>query len=162
MSDSMRGDMIFDFRSGLFYTSFMKRYMLFDHTADIGMEICGRTKKELFINAAWALTDVMIDRREGKDVKGLTRKITVEGKDAADLLVNFLRELLYLFNGEKGVIQNCEIVSFGRRKLTVALLMEPYHKTKHTIKMELKAVTYHGLSVVKEKSGWKARVIFDV
>lgn len=38
----------------------MKKYERFDHTADLGLEICGRTKKELFANAALALFDVMI------------------------------------------------------------------------------------------------------
>lgn len=154
--------MRFDFTGGLFYTSAMKKYMLFDHTADIGMEIFGRTKKELFKNAAWALTDVMIEQREETADKGRTRKLAVEGTDAADLLVNFLRELLYLFNGEKTVIQTCQSVAFGRGRLMAILQVEPYNKKKHHAKMELKAVTYHGLSVINEKSAWKARVIFDV
>jgi SHS2 domain-containing protein len=30
----------------------MSHYKFFDHTADIGVEVTGRTKKELFVNAA--------------------------------------------------------------------------------------------------------------
>ena len=65
----------------------MSNYKFFNHTADIGVEITGSTKKDLFVNAAEALFDVMIENKTGADV--------------SDLLINFLREILYLFNGEK-------------------------------------------------------------
>jgi SHS2 domain-containing protein len=135
---------------------------MFDHTADLGVEVFGRTKKDLFAHAAWALTDIMMDRRESKSVQGRKKQITVEGADIADLLVNYLRELLYLFNGDHLVIQTCDILACSKHRLVAKLEMEPYNKKKHTIKAELKAVTYHGLSVEKEKTGWKARIIFDV
>jgi len=30
----------------------MRNYNFFDHTADIGVEVTGRTRNELFVNAA--------------------------------------------------------------------------------------------------------------
>jgi SHS2 domain-containing protein len=39
---------------------------------------------------------------------------------------------------------------------------EPYNRKKHSIKTEIKAVTYSGLTVERVKAGWRARVIFDV
>jgi SHS2 domain-containing protein len=50
----------------------------------------------------------------------------------------------------------------GNKKLVAKLTGEPYNKLKHLMKTEIKAVTYSGLSVTKKKSGWKARIIFDV
>ena len=142
----------------------MKLYTLIDHTADLGIEITGRTKKELFAKAIWSLMDILIERRE--PVKGISnfrhRTLTVEGSDITDLLVNFLREVLYCFNGETLVIGKCEITECGNKKLAARLSLEPYDQKKHTMKTEIKAVTYHGLSVEKRKNGWKARVIFDV
>jgi SHS2 domain-containing protein len=142
----------------------MKKYSMFDHTADIGVEINGRTKKELFKNASATLFDILI---EGNDYAGgvarwQEKKLIVQGADVADLLINFLRELLYFFNGEKWVVGNCEIMEGGNKKLVARLMGEPYNKIKHSIKTEIKAVTYSGLSVTKKKSGWKARIIFDV
>jgi SHS2 domain-containing protein len=143
----------------------VKKYELFDHTADLGLEIYGRTKRELFANAALALFDVMIQdvdlptKRGGKE-RVKTR--TVQGADAGDLLVNFLRELLYWFNGMGRVLNRVSILSCGSKKLVVQCVVEPYHSERHLIKPEIKAVTYHGLSVEKTKNGWKARVIFDV
>jgi SHS2 domain-containing protein len=48
------------------------------------------------------------------------------------------------------------------KKLKVRLTGELFNKMKHSIKTEVKAITYSGLNVEKQKSGWKARVIFDV
>jgi SHS2 domain-containing protein len=140
----------------------MSNYKFFDHTADIGIEISGRTKKELFANAACSLFDVMIENKVGEVSEKQHKKITIEGADVADLLINFLRELLYLFNGEHWVVGDCEVMECGNKKLVAKLTGEPYNKLKHLMKTEIKAVTYSGLSVTKKKSGWKARIIFDV
>ncbi len=144
----------------------MPKYKFFEHTADIGVEISGRTKKELFANAASALFDVLIenDDSKSKTAKRVQRRqkiITMDGVDVEDLLINFLREILYLFNGTGWVVEHCKIMECGNKRLKAQLMGEPYDK-KHSIKSEIKAVTYSGLSVEKQKSGWRARVIFDV
>jgi SHS2 domain-containing protein len=140
----------------------MQRYKFFDHTADIGIEISGRTKKELFANADRALFEVLIENKFGEESEKQHKKITVEGADAADLLINFLREILYLFNGEKFVTDSCEIMKFTNKGLQARLTGEPFSKKKHLIKTEIKAVTYSGAKVEKLKVGWRARIIFDV
>ena len=142
----------------------MTLYKLIDHTADLGIEITGRTKKELFTKALWSLMDILIVREAPlKSAKSRKQKsLTVEGSDVADLLINFLREILYLVNGKAFIIGTCEITECGSKKLATRLWLEPYNRKKHAIKTEVKAVTYHGLNVEKTKSGWKARVIFDV
>ena len=145
----------------------MPNYKFFDHTADIGVEISGRTKKELFANAANALFDILIEDNDGKNKSAertptRQKTLTAEGKDPEDLLINFLREMLYCFNSEGWVISNCEIIECGNKRLKAQFMCEPYNNNKHLIKTEIKAVTYSGLSVEKQKSGWKARIIVDV
>jgi SHS2 domain-containing protein len=140
----------------------MSNYKFFDHTADIGVEVTGRTRKELFVNAAAALFDVMIESKTGEKSAKQHKTITIAGADAADLLINFLRELLYLFNGEKFITVRCEIIKFTNKELQARLTGESFNSKKHLIKTEIKAVTYSGLTVEKVKAGWKARIIFDV
>jgi SHS2 domain-containing protein len=140
----------------------MSNYKYFDHTADIGVEVTGGTRKELFINAAEAVFDVMIENKTDAESAKQQKEIMVEGSDIADLLINFLRELLYLFNGEKFITGRCEIIKFTNKKLQARLTGESFNNKKHLIKTEIKAVTYSGLSVKKVKSGWRARIIFDV
>ena len=45
----------------------MSNYKFFDHTADIGIEVTGRTRKELFMNTADALVDVMSESKTGAE-----------------------------------------------------------------------------------------------
>ena len=87
---------------------------------------------------------------------------TLQGANVEDLLVNFLRELLYWFNGLGWVLNRSSILVCGNKKLVVQCMVEPYHPERHLIKTEIKAVTYHQLAVEKTKTGWEARVIFDV
>jgi SHS2 domain-containing protein len=145
----------------------MSNYKFFDHTADIGVEISGRTKKELFANAASALFDVLIENNDSKNKSAAkTQKrqktMTVQGADLEDLLINFLRELLYLFNGVHWVVSHCKILESGNKMLKAQLTGEPYNNKKHSIKTEIKAVTYSGAQVVRIKDGWRAKIIFDV
>ena len=120
----------------------MSHYKYFDNTADIGIEVMGRTAKVLFVNAAEALFDVMIESKTGAESEKQHKTMTIEGADAADLLINFLRELLYLFNGEHFITDRCEIIKFSNKELQARLTGEPFNNKKHLIKTEIKAVTY--------------------
>jgi SHS2 domain-containing protein len=140
----------------------MKKYILFDHTADIGCEISGKSRKELFANGVAALFDLMLEQKSGQGNSPITQSIVVEGNDLEDLLINFLREILYLFNGRRWVITGCHISEITGKHIVAQLSGEPYNPRKHRVKMEIKAITYHGLSIKRMKNGWVARVIFDV
>ncbi|PKN03876.1 MAG: hypothetical protein CVU74_09785, partial [Deltaproteobacteria bacterium HGW-Deltaproteobacteria-9] len=114
-----------------------------------------------------ALFDIMIQTaghksRKSQVAKGRQIIKKVDGADVEDLFINFLRELLYLFNGTRWVVDHCEMIECRNTRLVATLWVEPYNKKKHSMKTEIKAVTYSGLSVKKFKSGWIAKVIFDV
>jgi len=138
----------------------MKTYKLIDHTADIGIEFWGKTKKDLFENAVEAMFDLIVDLTGINNVN--VKVVTAKGADAEDLLVNFLREALYLFNGKKWIIKQCKLLEMKSGQIVAQLQGEPYDSDKHQLKTEIKAVTYHGLSIEKKAQGWKAKVIFDV
>ena len=46
--------------------------------------------------------------------------------------------------------------------LTAELAGEPYAPARHDVRTEVKAVTYHQLSVTRQAGGWVARVILDL
>jgi SHS2 domain-containing protein len=149
----------------------MNKYKILDHTADIGIEALGKTKKELFGNTVEAMFDLMVDKEpDRKSNLKVTREMTaleekvvnIKGADTEDLLVNFLREALYLFNGKRWLVKKCKLLELTARHVVAQLQGESYNSQKHQLKKEIKAVTYHGLSVKKTAQGWKAKVIFDV
>ena len=148
----------------------MEKYKLLDHTADIRVEVWGKTRKELFGNAVTAMFDVMVDwPSEDKrlfsvdEIKPLEEKtIKITGNDLEDTLINFLRETLYLFNGKCWLIKSCEPLKLTRRSIVARLKGKPYNRQKTPLKTEIKAVTYHALIINKSNRSWQAKVVFDV
>ncbi len=138
----------------------MDRYRIFDHTADLGMEIFGKTVQELFANAAFAVFDTITDLSRVRARE--ERKITVEGTGWEDLLVNYLREVLYLFNGEGILLKEYSIMEIDPQHLKGAVSGERFDSSTHRINTEIKAVTYHQVTVRETPDGWIGRVIFDV
>jgi SHS2 domain-containing protein len=145
------------------YSSVMKKYKLLDHTADIRLLVCGKTRKELFANAVTAMYDVMLDVSDHDEFRPLEEKtVEINGNDLEDTLINFIRETLYLFNGQGWLVVGCTPLALTSKSIVARLKCEPYNRHKATVKTEIKAVTYHGLKVSKTSKSWQARLVFDV
>ncbi|MES0446520.1 MAG: archease [Desulfobacterales bacterium] len=136
------------------------KYRLIDHTADFGLHVYGSDSKELFANAAYAMFDLITDvgKLEGLD----DCNIQVEGDDWPDLMVNWLRELLYFWNGKEMLVKTADILSLSESDLSAIVKFDQYAPDRHIIKTEIKAVTYHQIQVISGPSGWDAKIIFDV
>jgi SHS2 domain-containing protein len=135
-------------------------YEIIDHTADLGIIVKGPDTRHLFINAALAMTELMVKGESSDTVS--TREVVVQGEDFPDLMVRWLGEILYLFEGEDLIVHSIEINSIGPMELCATLALTSFKPERHRVLREIKAVTYHGISVGKAKSGWEARVIFDI
>lgn len=135
-------------------------YELMDHTADFGIHVFGDNAKNLFQNAAMAMMDQLVEtvsllaREE--------RRITIQGNDWPDLMVNWLREILYLCVGEETFAQSIQIESIEEKCLTAHLWIDPFSAERHTLKSEIKAVTYHQVQVFETVNRWEAKIIFDI
>jgi SHS2 domain-containing protein len=98
-----------------------------------------------------------------KDVKVReTVQLAVEGDDPADLMVNWLRELLYLWNGKEQLVKTIRIRSMAETAVSAAIGVESFAPERHRIRHEIKAVTYHQIRVEPTPKGYAATVIFDV
>jgi len=71
-----------------------KRYRVTTRQSELVVKIFGASQADLFVNSAWALFDVITDV-EKIDVKDRL-PLEVDGTDRDDLMVNWVRELLYL------------------------------------------------------------------
>ena len=138
----------------------MKKYELIDHTADIGIKVRGKSVGELFENAAYAMFDLIadLDRVEKREVL----EVEIEGEGMDELLADWLRELLYKFNGERYLLKDFKIEEIDQKSLKARVRGEKLDLSRHSLKMEIKAVTYYGLEIKRTSEGWQAQVIFDV
>ena len=143
----------------------MKPYELIDHPADIGLKIYGRTLEEFFTNAANGLTDLSTDLDglgRHTDTKRQIQEIRLEAEDLSALFFDWLRELLYLFSAKGLVFSGYRFEHLSERELKVQATGEFFDPTRHTQKVEVKAVTFHQFFVEKTSKGWQAQVIFDI
>lgn len=135
-------------------------YEIIDHTADFGIEVWGKDLKELFENAAYAMFDAITDTKELNALSEIS--VSVMGEDWPDLMVNWLRELLYLWTGKEQLVRIINITSISEYSLSANIKFDHFDPDRHSIKTELKAVTYHQIRVEKKDATWEAGIIFDV
>jgi len=136
-------------------------YEPIDHTADAGMWVFGRDHAELFAHAAWALFDTISDAETIRPQQSVT--ISIDGAaDWEDLLVRWLSELLYHYDTERFLCCSASLTALSPTRLTAQVQGEPFDPAQHPIDTEIKAVTYHRVTVEPCDTGWRARVIFDV
>ncbi len=133
----------------------MKRFELMEHTADALLRAYGQTTEERFANAALGMFDIITDLSAVKCV-GESR-IVVRNSDIDGLLVDFLTELLYLYEVE-GVLV-CDVkVEIRGDTLEAVVKGEAIDPDRHRIKTEVKAVTYHMLEINDDF----VQVLFDL
>jgi len=135
----------------------VKRYELIDHTADLMVKAHGMTLEECFANAGYALFDQTVDLSFIRPER--TFEIEAAGEDPEDRLYSFLSELLFLEDCDGVVL--CELeVRFEGDRIKCIGKGEILDRGRHRIKSEIKAVTFHMLSVNETEPS--VTVIFDV
>ncbi|MCX7966228.1 MAG: archease [Syntrophorhabdaceae bacterium] len=128
-----------------------------EHEADVGLEVYGKTLEELFSNAAHGVFQFIVDAEKKGAEKG--KKLNIEGN--GELLINFLNELIYLWDTE-GFIPKEFSIKIDNNRLTGTVVGCVFDPEKCTIKQEVKAVTYHKFSLKEDNGLYKAQIILDV
>ena len=137
-----------------------RTFEIIDHTADVGIVAYGADVEELFSNAALALFSLIT---EPESIKGkLHFDLTVNSEDRDSLLVEWLNELIYLFDVEHILFNRFDIESLTRNQLKATCYGETFDPIKHKVKVGVKAATYHMLKLDKNGGGYKAQIIFDI
>ncbi len=135
-------------------------FKVLDHTADLRIKVRGKDMKGLFEQAALAMMQVMISSKPGGEVNRM--KLSLDAEDPAELMVLWLGEILYLFEGEKKVVIGLEIESISPADLNATLETVSFDPNCHEVVCEIKAVTYHQIEVVDKGNCWEAKIIFDL
>ena len=137
-----------------------KPYTLLDHTADLRIRVIGTDPADLFENAGLALFDLIT--RPGRLETRKIIDVAVTGDDPADLMVNYLRELLYLWTGNEKLVKMIDILQISDTAVSARVITDRYQPQRHAILHDIKAVTYHQIEVSRTADGWQATVVFDV
>ena len=133
------------------------RFEEIEHTADVGIRAYGSTLNELFANAAEGMFSLIADLDSVKEVGEID--IRLEAEDLATLLLRSLSELLYIHETQRLLFASFDVQVNGT-SLHGRARGEAIDKTRHELKLVLKAVTRHRLTVDPQKG--IAEVIFDI
>jgi SHS2 domain-containing protein len=138
-------------------------YRFLNHTADVAFDVEAPTRDDLFGEALAAFTDTLTERETVEE--RVTRRFELRSSQLDLLLVDWLTELLYAFETEGLLFQYADVrvtEEDGAFHLVAEARGEAEDPERHSGKVLVKAVTYHGLEVVEEGNGWRARVVFDI
>jgi SHS2 domain-containing protein len=138
----------------------MKKYETFDHTADLGIRIFGRTYEEVMTNAAYALFDLLTDLDRVQET--FSYAIHVVAAEREDLLIRWLSELLFLCESRGYLFKSFQFSHLDQTSLQAVAHGETFDSSRHEFKREIKAVTYHQAAVRENDGAWEGRVIFDI
>jgi SHS2 domain-containing protein len=149
----------------------MKKYEQIDISGDVGLKIWGNTIEELFENAAEGMFTLITDISTIDETE--EREIILSAESREGLLIQWLNELVFLFDtyGFTGKRFNVELSSNKLAmetrdtdvfELNAKILGGIFSPEVNESRLLIKAATYHGLSIEKLNSHWKATVIFDI
>jgi len=139
----------------------MKRaFDIVDHTADVGIVAYGAEVEELFSNAALALFSLI---SEPESIEGKLRfDVEVSSGDREGLLVEWLNELIYLFDVKHVLFNRFDIEGLTLSDLKATCYGECFDPMKHRLKTGVKAATYHMLKLDRNGDGYRAQIILDI
>jgi len=136
------------------------RFRTIEHTADIGIEVEADNLADLFAGAAEGMYSIII--APGVVSPAVSRSITLEANDLEELMFEWLNELLYLLDAKELLLSMFEIARIERFHMEATVFGEKIDQGRHRLLGEIKAATYHQMTVERRDDSWFARIIFDV
>ncbi len=136
-----------------------KDFEIINHTADVGIVAYGADVSQAFANAARALFSLITELDDVEEL--LYRDIELTAPDEESLLVEWLNELICLFDTENIVFKRFDVTKLNNRQLKARSYGEKVDSSKHKLKTGVKAATYHMLKVDKG-DGCEVQVLFDI
>lgn len=137
-------------------------YRFFDHTGDFGLDLEAEDALAAVEGVARAFLELLTDA-PGTVAEREAREVRVTGIDAADTLVAFGNELLYLFESEGFLCARFEAELVDEDAIEGLAHGERFDPDRHPIARPVKAITHHGAALEDDPAGrTRVRLIFDL
>ena len=137
----------------------MKKYEQIDISGDVGLRISGQSLEELFENAAEGLFELITDQTKISEKE--IREIHVVADNSESLLVQWLNELIFLFD-TYNLVGKSFSVSIHGNSLKAEISAGIFDPAISESRLLIKAATYHNISLKQVNSIWRAEIIFDI
>ena len=144
----------------------MRRFAVSDrHTlADIGLEIEATSLEELFIAAAEGLYHLFAPNYLPESRKGEKSVIQLKASDINQLLIDWLSELIYQFDGNHKFvnIDRIELKPGSPCYLRADVKLNDIGKDACITGHDIKAITYYKLNITYSNGVFATPVVFDL
>src|SRR6187200_1334964 len=137
-----------------------KNYRITTPQNELAVRIFGNSQADLFANSGFALFDVISDIDKIEAAERLS--LEVEGSDRDDLMVNWIRELLYLYQGSGYLLKEFLIREVKDTLVKADVRGEKIDPDRHEIQQEIAAVASHKSRMQKTGNQWTAHLIFEI
>ena len=135
-------------------------FEVLEHPADIGFRSFGGTLPELFARSALAMLSIAAD--PAAVLPKEEYPLAVESGDRESLLVDWLNEVLYWFDGKRIAFRDFRVTQFCDTAIEAVGMGEPRDPLRHRARLIVKAVTYHQLKIERRGGLWVAEVYLDI
>ena len=135
-------------------------FEILEHPADIGFRAFGDSLPELFARAAVAMLSIAGDPLAAEPRERYP--LHVESADRESLLVDWLNEVLYWFDGKRIAFREFRVTGFQDTAIEATAIGEPRTAERHRSRLIVKAVTYHQLKIEQRDGLWTAEVYLDI
>jgi SHS2 domain-containing protein len=149
-----------------------------DHTADVAVRVRAPDFAGLLREATLALRDIILDPSSSPSSPTVPAsesfRVSLEAEDREALLVDYLNEIVFRFDTSRFLPANLEVafaspedrgkVGSPRKpaRLDGRLLGETFDPSRHVLRTEVKAATFHGIEVREGPAGLEVDVVFDL
>jgi len=136
-----------------------KDFEILNHTADAGIIAYGSNMNEAFANAAKGMFSLITELEDVEETE--YRDTVLTAPDRESLLVEWLNELIYLFDVENILFKKFDITQLSNTQLKAKSYGAKVDSSRHKLKTGVKAATYHMLRIDRDK-GIRIQVLFDI
>ena len=133
-------------------------FEIIEHTADLAVELTGKTMNELLESAVSAFV-CLLTNPESVHAE-LKKTFTISAHTPEGLLVGVVNELIYLFEVEEFIPHHAVVATDGKTA-RCEVIGELIDTTRHTFDHYVKSATYGGLKVGFDENIYKATLILD-
>lgn len=138
-------------------------FELFDHTADLGIRAIGRSLLEVFTGCRLGLyAAIGQPLATGEPDEDSPKELSYRSDDGAIVLRDYLADVLFMLSERGLLIVKEERVALFPDRGEIVCAVSPLDATASKLMREVKAITYHELSLVQDGELWRAQFIVDI
>ena len=137
-----------------------KKYKIIRRSSELNIRLSGDSRTQILADAGFALFDLLVDLSSVETRESIT--LEVEGVDNDDLMVNWMRELLYEYETSGYALKEFDIQEAGEFAVRVEARGEKFDPDRHEEREAIGAVAERVSHLGQMGSLWTAQVGFEL